>query len=575
MKNAISAIRIFIFSIFFTIQVDAQFINGQNAAVVLGQPDFTSNTAATTSSGFKAPRGILIDPATGKVFVAEQDNNRVLRFSSSASLTNGSSAEAVLGQLDFSSSSAATSSSGMNQPIGLAMDGAGNLWVADRDNSRVLMFANGATVSSGASANLVLGKADFNTLGDETTQNGMNRPTSVAIDQFGNLYVGDAHNFRVLRFNSAASLSNGSAADAVFGQTDFVSGSSANTQSKFSDVAGLALDKNDNLFVSEFGTSTTGNRILRFANASTAGNGENAASVIGQPDFVSGSQGTTVNSFNTVAGIATDKNGNLFVADALNHRVLFFDQPLVTNPDAVSVLGQTDFTTGTSGLSQNKMSAPIGVSIDSSNHLYVAEYFNNRVLKFDLQDALPVELSEFRCINYGLENHLTWKTKSETNNYGWQIYLKDFNDNNSSNWKNIGFVTGKGTTVDPQSYSFKLPSLNGNIQIRLKQIDLDGTFSYSKILTVDNQPSVFILNQNFPNPFNPSTEIQYQLKTVSYINLTVYDILGKEVEVLVDKNMQPGIYKVSFNAKNLTSGIYFYKFKAGNFTEIKQMVLIK
>ena len=103
---------------------------------------------------------------------------------------------------------------------------------------------------------------------------------------------------------------------------------------------------------------------------------------------------------------------------------------------------------------------------------------------------------------------------------------------------------------------------------------------YSNVLTgVENQttekPLEFKLDQNYPNPFNPSTTISYQIPSASYVTLKVYDILGKEVATLVNRQENMGEHSVIFNAKNLTSGIYFYKLQAGNYIAIKKLVLLK
>ncbi|MFH1161892.1 MAG: T9SS type A sorting domain-containing protein [Candidatus Jorgensenbacteria bacterium] len=95
---------------------------------------------------------------------------------------------------------------------------------------------------------------------------------------------------------------------------------------------------------------------------------------------------------------------------------------------------------------------------------------------------------------------------------------------------------------------------------------------------VDDYPSVptaFMLSQNFPNPFNPSTSIEYQVSRMTYVKLAVYNILGVEVSVLVDKTERAGVYTATFDGSNLPSGIYFYQLKAGAFTETKRMVLVK
>jgi hypothetical protein len=89
------------------------------------------------------------------------------------------------------------------------------------------------------------------------------------------------------------------------------------------------------------------------------------------------------------------------------------------------------------------------------------------------------------------------------------------------------------------------------------------------------QPALFELYQNYPNPFNPVTYIKYEVPNTSPVLIKVYDIIGREVAVLVDEVKEPGIYQVSFDSKNLASGVYFYKMVAGDFTSVKKMNLLK
>jgi hypothetical protein len=97
-------------------------------------------------------------------------------------------------------------------------------------------------------------------------------------------------------------------------------------------------------------------------------------------------------------------------------------------------------------------------------------------------------------------------------------------------------------------------------------------------------PEKFSLHQNYPNPFNPVTKIRFDiakpsplipLQSGKFVKLIVYDILGKEVATLVNENLQPGTYEVSFNGSNLTSGVYFYKLTTGDFIAVKKMIMIK
>jgi plastocyanin len=107
---------------------------------------------------------------------------------------------------------------------------------------------------------------------------------------------------------------------------------------------------------------------------------------------------------------------------------------------------------------------------------------------------------------------------------------------------------------------------------------MSGSFSATPIGIVPiggSVPSKFNLSQNFPNPFNPVTNIKIDIPASSQVNLTVYDLLGNVVEVLYSGNLNAGSYAVDWNASNYSSGIYFYTLRTGNFTDTKRMVLVK
>ena len=145
-------------------------------------------------------------------------------------------------------------------------------------------------------------------------------------------------------------------------------------------------------------------------------------------------------------------------------------------------------------------------------------------------------------------------------------------------YEQIGFIQGKGSNTTPADYSFtdKNLSLNGSYTYRLKQIDYDGRFRYSKEETINYVAAeVFKLSQNYPNPFNPTTAIKYETAKTSLIKITVYDILGKEIAILVNEVKAIGKYEVSFNATNLSSGIYLYTMQAGDFIQYKKTALMK
>jgi DNA-binding beta-propeller fold protein YncE/fibronectin type 3 domain-containing protein len=360
----------------------ASLANGLNANSVLGQATFTTNGTATTQSGMNAPVGIAVHPATGKVFVADYINNRVLRFSSTAAAISGSAAEAVLGQPDFTSNIPATTQSGMNNPYGVAVDASGNLYVSDLNNNRVLIFANAASLPNGANATSVLGQPVFTSnIIFPTNQYGMHYPRGLAVDNTGNLYVADDYNQRVLIFANAATLPNGALATSVLGQPDFNSNSSATSQSGMNSPSGVAVDAAGNLYVSDYGIS----RVLRFANAASLPNGAIASVVLGQVDFTTSGLAKTQNGMNYPFGVAVDASGNLYVADTYNNRILKFANAasLENGSPATSVLGQPSFLSYAYATTQSGMNTPSGVAVDASGNLYIADYGNNRVLRFN------------------------------------------------------------------------------------------------------------------------------------------------------------------------------------------------
>jgi hypothetical protein len=207
---------------------------------------------------------------------------------------------------------------------------------------------------------------------------------------------------------------------------------------------------------------------------------------------------------------------------------------------------------------------------------------------------LPVELLSFTCQVDKDVVALFWQTATEMNNSGFEIERapsKSPPKGETSEWQRIGFVEGKGTTTEIQSYSFTDKPEPGMYKYRLKQIDYDGTFAYSPEVEAEvKAPNVFSLEQNYPNPFNPSTKIKYQIPASSlnpfskgeetFVTLKVYDILGNEVATLVNEEQAPGVYEVEFNVAQvsrpeITSGIYFYQLRTGEFNQTKKMILLK
>lgn len=192
---------------------------------------------------------------------------------------------------------------------------------------------------------------------------------------------------------------------------------------------------------------------------------------------------------------------------------------------------------------------------------------------FTVNYVIPVELISFNALLKGKDVLLTWATASESDNYGFEIERST----NDEGWHSIGFVPGQGTTSITHYYSYTDKNIDiGSYYYRLKQVDLNGSFDYSNIIeVVVGSPSQFSLGQNFPNPFNPTTVIPFDLPEKSSIKLTLYNLLGEAVQVISSGEFSAGHNQVSFNASRLAAGLYFYKLEAKNFVAMKKLLILK
>lgn len=192
---------------------------------------------------------------------------------------------------------------------------------------------------------------------------------------------------------------------------------------------------------------------------------------------------------------------------------------------------------------------------------------------------IPVELESFWVTVNGSEATLNWITATELNNSGFEVERSA----NNIDWDKIGFVQGNGSTTNKTTYTFTdVNPVNGKSYYRLKQLDLDGTYSYSNIITAEfYQITDYALEQNYPNPFNPATVIKYNLPEESSVQIKIFNAVGELVSTLVDEIQSGGKYSKLFDASNLSSGIYFAVLNASslssntNKTEMIKMVYMK
>lgn len=370
--------------------------NGKTANYVIGQTNFTNNQAGATSTKLYGPTGITAS-GVNFVFVADTNNHRIAGYTVDISMNN-KSIDVVLGHLSsdgymdvYGNAMNNPKDSGLNQPTGLAIDPNNHrMFVADTDNNRVLVYnldTNNSFTGTDYNADLVLGQANFsvaspNQGSTNINMAGLNAPTDVFYDSRNNrLYVADTGNNRVLVWTSAINASAQSA-NLVLGQGSSWENSPSIGQARMASPVAVTVNTSNNYLAI---ADRDNNRVLIWTSTPWA-NGAPATYVVGNSSFNSSGYGLTQSTLHTPRGVAFDPNtGYLYVADSDNNRVMVWDTVTANGQNALYVLGQSDFTTGTAGnpVSASTLKTPNKVAINpSSSTLLIADNQNNRTLVF-------------------------------------------------------------------------------------------------------------------------------------------------------------------------------------------------
>jgi len=301
------------------------FTDGEAASLEIGQPNFAASTTNTTQSSLSGPISVAFDKS-GDLWVSDFVDNRVTEYK--PPFANGMNASLELGQpagdVQFVTRVAGASRGGLAAPVDLAFDSAGDLWVDDRSNNRVVEYT--PPFVDGESLTNVVGQQSTSANAASTTRNGLNGPESIAFDASGNLWVVDQLNNRVLEFMASSLETNGSQASIEIGQP------------------------------------------------------------AGQSQFVTSEAGMSQGGLNAPVGIAFDPEGDLLISDRANNRILGFEAPFVDGMNASFEIGHPSgpdqFTAALASVSQSSLHNPLGLTFDAMGNLWVADQLNARVLEF-------------------------------------------------------------------------------------------------------------------------------------------------------------------------------------------------
>lgn len=310
--------------------------------------------------------------AITKGFLNNQNIDEVVGLDISYSNTNS-------GAVNFPSAYA------LAQPQGIAFDKFGNLWAVDSYRPAILMYPP-TNQYNGAAATFIIGqpnlninRSNYSATPTQSTLSGSSSNSQIAFDNNNNLWILDSGNNRLLGFKYPFGSGGVLNASWVILQPNFTSDLTGTTSSLASNiVSSFCFDNENNLWVAD----TNNNRVLGFAaNNIYSTSGAQASWVIGQPSFISSTPQTlSAASLYSPKSVSIDKNGNLWVCDGGNYRILGYSNPKSINPAANYVIGEPNFTTNVNGAKQNGFYNPTQIVSDNNNNLWVYDFY--RILGF-------------------------------------------------------------------------------------------------------------------------------------------------------------------------------------------------
>jgi len=226
------------------------------------------------------------------------------------------------------------------------------------------------------------------------------------------------------------------------------------------------------------------------------------------------------------------------------------------------------------------LASPGHIRVTVTPSITTVDYVNTSgggvAYSYTIEDPLPVEMISFTAVAQKTSAQLKWSTATEVNNYGFEIERRTIA---SSVWAKVGFIAGNGTSNVAHNYTYADNNLSaGRYVYRLKQIDNDGVYKYSASteVMIAGLPKELKLYCNYPNPFNPSTKVQFTIPENGNVRLRVYNVIGREVATLFDGAAEAGnVYTANFDGSRMASGLYLSVLEYGNQRITHKMMMTK
>ena len=311
------------------------------------------DSGAPTSAQLNRPNGVAVD-STGNLYIADSLNNRIRKVSNGVITTVAGN-----GSPGFGGDNGLATNAQLNDPLGVAVDSAGNLYIADTNNYRIRKVTNGVITTVAGN-----GTPDFSGDNGPATSAQLNSPLGVAVDSAGDLYVADRDNNRIRK------ISNGVISTVAGNGTPGFSGDNGPaTSAQLNDPYGVAVDSTGNLYIAD----SLNNRIRKVSNGvitTVAGNGTQGFSGDNGP-------ATSAQLYGPPSGVAVDSAGNLYIADSNNERIRKVSNGVITTVAGNG--GQAGFSGDYGPATSAQLYVPTGVAVDSPGDLYIADAYNNRI----------------------------------------------------------------------------------------------------------------------------------------------------------------------------------------------------
>ena len=610
------------FFLLFTLTLKAQIIT---TIAGNGTTGYSGDGGAATSAELNTPSGVTVD-GTGNIYIADYSNNRVRKVSTSGIITT----VAGNGKAGYSGDGGPATSAELFNPTGVAVDGLGNIYIADKYNNRIRKVSTSGTISTVAGN----GKAGYSGDGGSATSAELFNPTGVAVDGLGNIFIADRNNNKIRKVSASGIIST-----VAGGGHNGLGDGSAATNAVLKSPYCVAVDSSGNIYIADGDNLRIRKVSISGIINTVAGNGTAGYSGDGGP--------ATSAELGVQAGVAVDDSGNIYLVDYNNIRI----RKVSTSGIISTVAGNG--TTGYSGdggpATSAELNYPNGVAVDGSGNIYIADYYNQRIRKVSINDDiliaslivndtlnhynvvkwqtsleknvshfniqrstdsvnytsigavndfnagyvysfhdnipskiaiyrlevvfkdgtiayyyptanLPVTLASITAIQENKDIAINWHTTTELNTSHFIIQ----HSTDGSSFTDIGTVKAIGSGANSYSFIDETPT-NGINYYRLKSVDKDGSSSYSKVvsvqLTVDRLPFTVV-----PNPAKDFVTI----KGSHIASVQVIDNMGRVVKVVLLKDAT----NPTISLGSLPAGVYHLRIQTidGNVSSAALMV---